>query len=282
MVLLIPALVQPVAANPSPRVAASIQPLHSLLAGLVDEDNLLPVLLPATASPHSHALRLSEIRRLRTADVVFWIGPEMEQVLDRPLSTLPRTIRVVPLMPVVTDPDTADIGDPHLWLDPVLTAGIVRHMARVLADMDPDKAEVYQRRAARLSDRLVTLHDSLDERLTPVRDEPFITGHSAYGHLQARFKLNSLGVLTRSDDELPSAKRLHDLRTLIRDKNVRCIFTEAYYQPRSIAAIGRDTGTRTILLDPMGSDLAPGRDQYFDLMDRLADQMISCLGPQDR
>ncbi|MEX1146954.1 MAG: zinc ABC transporter substrate-binding protein, partial [Sphingomonadales bacterium] len=124
----------PAQANPevaAPTVAASIQPLHSLLAGLVDEDQLLAPLLPANASPHSHALRPSEARRLRSADVVFWIGPEMESMLTRPIGNLSADVRVVQLLPMVSGADTAK--DPHIWLDPLLAAAMVQHMAGVLA-----------------------------------------------------------------------------------------------------------------------------------------------------
>ncbi len=75
-------------------VVASILPVQSLVAGLVDGIHRVDVLLPASASPHGYAMRPSEARLLQNADLVVWVGPDLETFLERPLSE-PRAGREV-------------------------------------------------------------------------------------------------------------------------------------------------------------------------------------------
>ena len=40
------------------------------------------MLLPDGASEHDYSLRPSDVKRLQNADLVVWIGPEMEAFMD--------------------------------------------------------------------------------------------------------------------------------------------------------------------------------------------------------
>ncbi len=75
-------------------VVASILPIHSLVAGLVDGIHHAEVLLPASASPPGYAMRPSEARLLQEADLLVWVGPDLETFLERSLSE-PRAGRTV-------------------------------------------------------------------------------------------------------------------------------------------------------------------------------------------
>lgn len=67
-------------------VVTSIRPLGLIAAALTDGITQPQVLLADGASPHHYALRPSDMRALTEAKVVFWVGPELEQFLDKPLA----------------------------------------------------------------------------------------------------------------------------------------------------------------------------------------------------
>ncbi len=67
------------------RVLTSIKPLQLIAAAVQDGAGAPEVLLPPGASPHHHALRPSDIRRLREAELFYWIGPDLEGFLGQPL-----------------------------------------------------------------------------------------------------------------------------------------------------------------------------------------------------
>ena len=79
-------------------IVSSILPIHSLVAGVVDGVHEARLLLPASASPHGYSMRPSEARLLQNADVVVWVGPDLETFLERPLASPRANQRVVSLM----------------------------------------------------------------------------------------------------------------------------------------------------------------------------------------
>src|SRR5690606_16490469 len=63
--------------------------------------------------------------------------------------------------------------DPHIWLDPHNATVIVHAVASLLAEIDPDNAQVYTRNAAELATRLGELDGELSAQLGPVRHQNY-------------------------------------------------------------------------------------------------------------
>ena len=64
------------------KVLASIKPLQLIAAAVQDGVGKPAVLLPPGASPHHYAMRPSDVRQIRSADLLYWIGPDMEAFLE--------------------------------------------------------------------------------------------------------------------------------------------------------------------------------------------------------
>lgn len=86
--------------KPAIKVVVSILPLHSLVAGVMAGMGEPHLLVPGGASPHSFALRPSDARRLEQAQAVFWVGPQLETFLERPLNALARNADIVAMSSV--------------------------------------------------------------------------------------------------------------------------------------------------------------------------------------
>ncbi len=63
------------------RVLTSIKPLQLIAAAVQDGVGTPDVLLASGASPHHYSLRPSDLRRVKEADLVYWIGPDLESFL---------------------------------------------------------------------------------------------------------------------------------------------------------------------------------------------------------
>ncbi|MCX8509904.1 MAG: zinc ABC transporter substrate-binding protein, partial [Rhodobacteraceae bacterium] len=79
----------PMARAEVPVVVTDIPVLQSLVAGVMGDLGTPDLLVPAGAEPHSYQMRPSQGRVLRSADLVFWIGPEMTPWLGRALDSAP-------------------------------------------------------------------------------------------------------------------------------------------------------------------------------------------------
>lgn len=71
----------------APSVVATIAPVHSLVSGVMEGVGEPSLLLKGFVSPHAYSLRPSEARRLEQADVVYWIGPNLETFWERRCTT---------------------------------------------------------------------------------------------------------------------------------------------------------------------------------------------------
>jgi zinc transport system substrate-binding protein len=117
--LLLAALSAPFAAPAlaAPEVIASIKPIHSLAAAVMEGLGEPQLLVQGAASPHSYAMRPSDAGRLADADIVFWIGPAMETYLEKPLANLAAeaTALEIEAIPGLTlyPPREGGVWEPH-------------------------------------------------------------------------------------------------------------------------------------------------------------------------
>ena len=84
-------------AQTSLKVVASIKPIHSLVAGVMQGVGKPELIVDGASSPHTHHLRPSQARDIQAATMVFWIGPHMEAFLDKPLHSLGQSATIVAL-----------------------------------------------------------------------------------------------------------------------------------------------------------------------------------------
>lgn len=284
-----------------PQVVASIKPIHALVAGVM-QGVAEPQLLVKTGSPHGYVLRPSEARALSQADLIVWVGEDLEGFLAKPLSTLARNARQLELMEALrpdllplrsggswerhnhTDNHQHDVHhhegmalNPHLWLSPRLAGKVVARVAAELSAVDPGREQLYQRNAEQLQQRLNELDRTLRAKLAAVKEIPFVVFHDAYQYFETAYQLNAVGSITIDPDRKPGVKRLLEMRQKIKRLDARCVFSEPQFEPKLVATIIEGTGARNGQLDPVGAELEPGVDSYFQLLNRLADDLLAGL-----
>ena len=93
--------------------------------------------------------------------------------------------------------------------------------------------------------------------------------HAAFGYLSTTYGLNQVPISGLSPDSEPSPKQLADVADFVKKNKVQYIFFESLVSPKLSETIARETGTKTMVLDPiegiMQEDLAKG-DNYLTVM----------------
>ena len=293
------ALLLPGPALTEPRVAASIPPVHSLVAGVMEGVAVPSLLVPPTASAHSFSLRPSEARNLAQADLVFWIGPAYETFLEKPLAALAQPAKLVRLedAPGLTllrargggawdahhdhdhsaKPDDQDV-DGHLFLDIDNAKAMVAAIAAALTAADAGNAQRYRANAEARVAKLDALDAELRTTLAPVQAKPFVVFHDAYQYFDERYGLNAVGSITVSPERQPGARRLQTLRRKIGTLQAVCVFAEPQFEPTLLQTVVEGTKAKTGVLDYLGAGVPPGPDAYFTTMRALARALTDCLG----
>lgn len=166
--------------------------------------------------------------------------------------------------------------DSHLWLDPRNAQVWVAALATQLAAQDPKNAETYRQNANAAIARLEELEQSLDARLSSLRDLRFVVFHDAYQYFEARFGLQALGAVAISDARDPSPARLAALRAAIEEAGADCALAEPQFNPGLLEAVFEGAKTRSLVIDPIGAELAPGTDFYGALLNGMAATFEAC------
>jgi len=87
-------------ANAETKVVASIKPIHSLASYLMDGVSEPGLIVDGYASPHSFAMKPSHAKMLQEADLIFWVGEDMESFLEKPLKSIAKKAEKIELMEI--------------------------------------------------------------------------------------------------------------------------------------------------------------------------------------
>ena len=80
------------------KVVASIKPIHSLASYLMDGVGKPDLIVDGYSSPHGFALKPSHAKMLQNADIIFWVGEDIESFLEKPLSSIAKKAEKIELM----------------------------------------------------------------------------------------------------------------------------------------------------------------------------------------
>ena len=295
------------------KVVTSIKPIHSLASYIMDGVGSPGLIVDGYNSPHSFQLKPSHAKMLEQADIIFWVGEDLENFLEKPLDTIAKKAEKIELLEIKgikklkfrernifeehddhghdakkeEHDDDDDHGhdakkeehddheghghgeyDPHIWLDPINAKVILNEITEHLIENDSKNASTYKSNLAKALaeiDKLII--DVITETNT---DLSYVVFHDAYQYYENRFNVNILGAMTVNPDVMPGAEQIHEIHEVIEHDNVSCILSEPQFNPDIIKSIAKDTNVKTGVLDPLGANLKPGKDLYFDLIRNMS------------
>lgn len=266
-------------AQATPKVVVSIKPVQDLVAAVMADVGEPTLLIPPGADPHDYALSPSDMAAMAEADMIVWIGSALEVAMTKPmtqhsakeinLSQAPKLIRL--------PSRDGQAFDPHIWLDPQNAIAMLQYIASELSTRDPEHRATYEQNAKAAEAQFTLLGQSLKEKLSPVKDKPYIVYHDAFQYIEHAYGMNNVGSMTPEPDIPPSAARLKAVAELLIKHRARCIFVEPQVNLATIYPIARFYRLKIGLLDPIGDTEDTGSEAYVYLMNTLADNMKACL-----
>jgi zinc transport system substrate-binding protein len=302
-------------ANADIKVVASIKPIHSLASYLMDGVGKPDLIVDGYNSPHGFALKPSHAKMLQNADLIFWVGEDLESFLEKPLKSIAKKAEKIELMEIkglnkleFRERNIFDGHDDHGHdehkedehkehghkedkhddhhehahgeHDPHIWLDPMNAKV-ILSEMAEHLIENDQENASKYKANLKKAHKDLDKLTKKVKSElnkdfKSIVFHDAYQYFEKRFGVNILGAFTVNTDVLPGAEQLSEIREVIEHEKVSCVFSEPQFNPDIIKAVAKDTNIKTGVIDPLGATLNPGKTLYFDLIKNMSSSFKSC------
>ena len=303
-------------ANAEINVVASVKPVHSLVSGVMDGVGKPDLIVQGSASPHTYSLRPSQARQLEDADLVFWMGHELESFLEQPLEAIATKAHIVELIDSsklkkiqmreggMFDAHAHDDHDEHeghddhdeheghddhghgefdvhVWLDPENAKVLVNEIKLALIELDPVNASKYEANSNKMNTKLDQLIDEVSKKLESEQGKGYVVFHDAYQYFEQRFGMSAVGSITVSPEVVPGANRIRELKEKINELNAHCVFSEPQFEPKLVSTVIEGTQANTGVLDPLGASIKDGPELYFTLIRNMADSLHECLSKKD-
>ena len=87
-------------ANAELKVVTSIKPIHSLASYLMDGIGKPDLIVDGYASPHGFSMKPSHAKMLQNADLIFWVGEDLENFLEKPLKSIAKKAEKIELIEI--------------------------------------------------------------------------------------------------------------------------------------------------------------------------------------
>jgi zinc transport system substrate-binding protein len=266
-------------------VVAAFYPLAFAAEQVGGDSVRVTNLTPPGAEPHDVELSVRDVERVREADLVLYLGSGFQPALEDAAAEAEGT--ALDLLSGLSlrrgeshgeehgqehgeeheegheeheEGGEEETVDPHVWLDPVRFAAVVR---RIGGELDrTDEAEDLAR-------RLEALDRAYERGLARCARRELVTSHAAFGYLAERYDVEQIPIAGISPEAEPSPRELEHVVETVRDHGARVVFFETLLSPRLAETVAREAGVTTDVLNPIEGltedELERGED-YFSVM----------------
>jgi zinc/manganese transport system substrate-binding protein len=289
VVALTPALATPSEARL--RVVSTTSDLASIVEIVGGDRVQVQSIAKGYQDPHYLEAKPSHMVRLRDADLLVYVGLELEVGWLPLLLTgarnpelLPGAAGHLPVFEGVTllevpegevsraDGDVHPFGNPHFWLDPRNLLPVARNVERALARLAPEHADEFARRRADFEERLTARISGWEQQLAPYRGHRVVCYHKQWEYLFAWLGVEVAGYIETKAGIPPSPRHVRELQATIERERIGTIVISNFFEPAPAQRIAERTGARVIVL-PASVGGESGLDDPFLFFDHLVSSL---------
>lgn len=275
-----------------PKVLTTIKPLQLIAAAITSGVTQPDVLIPATQSPHNFTLRPSDVRKISEADVIVWIGPQMETYFVSVFSqqrqaTIVQAVALdgVELLEAHEGEEHAqETGtgsfryDPHLWLDTGNAILIAANLASSLASLDAPNAKTYQMNLQKFRDSIAALDLDVASDLSAIKDKRYVVYHNGIQYFENQFGLRHEFVIVPDHEIQPGIKHILAIRKQLNATEPVCVLEDVSSNAATIDTVFRYYPVTRARIDVLGEHISLSSNGYTQLINALTVSLSQCLG----
>jgi len=283
---------KPSTSNPKPLVVASFYPLYFFTSEIGKDLITVKNTTPNGVEPHDYEPTSQQIQDIYNSKLFVFNGagldPWAEKIEKDVESRKVKTINISqnfnilkPLeSPNPESQEEVEEFDPHIWLDPEMAKKQVEIIQNKLIEIDPNNKSKFEQNAKNLKIKLDTLDSDYKTKLAVCSKNQIITSHNFLQYVAKKYNFISTPISGISPDSEPSSQNLAFLSKLVKEKNLKYIFTETLSSPKLAQTIATETGAKTLGLNPIEGlteeEVKAGKD-YFSIQKENLDNLAIAL-----
>ncbi len=269
------------------KVVATTGFLADITATIAGESADVQSLLPQGSDPHRYEAVPNDTRILAQADLIIENGLHLEGWLDKLIARTAqkahRTVATQGIIPI-QDPEHADSYDPHAWMDPVLGRQYARNIYEALRRLCPHDSIGLQARWIAYDQDLANLNREISGLLSQIPHKHRILGtnHDAFRYFAERYQFRVISLLGTSTDADIRTSDVLQMKRVILENDLPCIFVEANLNPKTLQELSADAHCAlgpALYADSMGPD-GTEADSYIGMLRHNAMILSQYLGRQ--
>jgi zinc transport system substrate-binding protein len=283
-------------AKNSPRILASIKPLQLIAIAITGQDqgNNTEVLLPNNVSPHNYQLKLSDTKKIESADVIIWVGNGLEYFLNKIINRFKKKKCVISMLDIEglnllaykdnihhhnNQVHTSDcrhgVIDTHVWMSIDNVAILATTLAKELQILDKKNSNIYEDNLQYFLSKLIKCKKDSTSILADINTAEIFTFHDAYGYLEKQYNFSIIDYLSASALKEPGAKHLQQLKSKLLTARSPTILLEPQFDAKVFQNI--KSFAKISYIDPLASDIPASSDGYILFMQSLVDSLKKCI-----
>ena len=282
--------------NVNATIISSVRPIGFITEAIVSGVANTDILLPDGASPHTYSLKPSDLAKIKNADLIIWVGEDMEafmptvlknvddqkqiELMDIPeIETLLRTSRRDDNKQMVHNHHVHHHGeyDEHIWLSPKIAKIIAKSIHDKLVELYPNKAQLLDANLDEFITNLSETEQNIAKKLINVQNKGYFVFHDAYGYFESQFGLKNLGSFTINPAIQPGIQTVYAIQKELAEHQAACVFREPQFSPAVIKKLVNGTDVQIGELNPLGTGIPVKKDAYSRFLLALAQQLLDCL-----
>jgi zinc/manganese transport system substrate-binding protein len=181
--------------------------------------------------------------------------------------------------------DIHPFGNPHFQLDPEAGRIMARNIHEALVYMDPADKTTFDKNLANFEAKLAEGEKRWSAEMAPFKGMAFIPYHESWDYFAEAYHLiipEPPKTIEEKPGFVPSPRRVEEVVQLAKDKNVKLIVTEPYYDVSIAKTIAERLGIPFLNISLYDIGLNPQEKDYISMMDYTIHQFAQAMGGHGR
>ena len=278
------------------QIVSTIKPIQAIVLAIAGENAVSEQLIPDYASPHNYSFKPSDIRKVKSADVVFRIDEHMETQLNAVFESLNNSNSLVSLAEVKgmklleadaphhedehgsdSSHDDHENVDFHIWTSPKNAMIIASKVTKTLSDLDTKNSKYYQQNFETFSESLKSESVKISAAISKHQDSGYIVFHNSWQYFADEFGLQKPIVVNLHEGISSGAKTVGDIRSKIKEENIQCVFYDASVSESRLKLLTEQVKVKTVEIDVLAQGVEMNQTAYVNWLRQLGEQVESCL-----
>lgn len=239
-------------------VVVSVGPEEEFVKAVGGDRVDVTVMVPPGADPHTYEPLPYQLSRVSNAKIYAEVGTPLEfelNYMDKMRSINPEMEVVNSSNGITLLQNTAENesgNDPHVWTSPKNAKIMVENIYQSLVQIDPNNSAYYTANKNTYVQKLDELDRNITESLEGKQNSSIIVYHPAWAYFCKDYGLKQVPIEFGGKE--PTSQEIMSVIDFAKKNNIRVIFVEPQYNPKSAEVIASEIDGQVVIIDDLSEN----------------------------